>query len=306
MASCIQISASRTYCAMHHHFAQRNFKLLKSLGSKSYVISPQGNVSFLSRSNVHCANLKVQDTIEKSTIPLVSAISTHPKIQYESLPRSDAKSKSYLAFKKSGNSLIDKKRVEEIQKIIKSKEENQAHPPQSKDPDPLNKATPEQVEMVASVLKKDIPNLFTRHQDYRIYHPHLEFENHIRGTKTSTLPDYVKQLAVVKLLGHLKYAYVSLKVLKLTTHHSEGTIKVRWRIIGLSGLKVFKNFWKYKIWNLQDTAFKDAETWYDGFSIFYVKGDGLVHKHVLLKMQPDEDQEVDTIKPATVIGAKVA
>lgn len=67
--------------------------------------------------------------------------------------------------------------------------------------------------------------------------------------------------------------------------------------------QVFTSFWKYKIWNLKDTAFKDCNSWYEGFSIFYVKGDGLIHKHVILKMQPDEDHEVDAIEPN--LAAKV-
>lgn len=301
MASCIQVLTYRTGCTIHQQWVPRNSELLKFLRCKTYV----GAASI--RSNVHCANFKVQEKIENPTIPLVSDIHTTTKLQlnkiyYMPLTKLNEKSSSYVMIQKSNNSLVDKQRLGDIKYLIKS---NQAdHQAQNQDPDPSNKPRPEQVEGVAAVLKKDLPNLFSTPQNYHVYHTNLVFEDHIRGTRSTTLADYAKQMALLKIVGHLKYAFVELQVIKLTTHHSEGTIKVRWRIKGLSGFKVFINFWKYKVWNLKDSAMKDVEAWYDGFSIFYIKGDGLIHKHVLLKMQPDEDYQVELIK--TDMTAKVA
>jgi hypothetical protein len=39
----------------------------------------------------------------------------------------------------------------------------------------------------------------------------------------------------------------------------------------------------YKLWFIS--------SWYDGFSIFYVGDDGLVFKHTVDKVMPDEDKE---------------
>ena len=38
-------------------------------------------------------------------------------------------------------------------------------------------------------------------------------------------------------------------------------------------------FWKIKLWNWKGVK-DQMESWYDGFSTFYVGGDGLVYKHV--------------------------
>lgn len=52
---------------------------------------------------------------------------------------------------------------------------------------------------------------------------------------------YVKQVALLRTVGHLKYAYVKFEVIKITMHPEESTIKIRWRIRGISGLKVSTN-----------------------------------------------------------------
>ena len=64
----------------------------------------------------------------------------------------------------------------------------------------------------------------------------------------SGLYKYVQQVALLRCVGHFKFAYVRLEILKLTKHPEDGTIKVRWRIRGISGLKVMMTFWKYKLW----------------------------------------------------------
>lgn len=70
---------------------------------------------------------------------------------------------------------------------------------------------------------------------------------------------YVKQIALLRTIGHLKYAYVKLEVLKITKHTEDSTVKVRWRIRGISGLRVMFLFWKYKLWNIQE-LFEKSES----------------------------------------------
>uniref|UniRef100_T1GTG1 Uncharacterized protein n=1 Tax=Megaselia scalaris TaxID=36166 RepID=T1GTG1_MEGSC len=107
---------------------------------------------------------------------------------------------------------------------------------------------------------------------------------------------YVKQIALLRTVGHLKYAYVKFEVLKITKHPEDLTIKVRWSVRGISGLKVMFQFWKYKLWNLRK-AFDDQEAWYDGFSILYLGEDGLISKHIVDRVMPDDNKE--PLKSAT-------
>lgn len=54
----------------------------------------------------------------------------------------------------------------------------------------------------------------------------------------SGLYHYVKQIALLRTVGHLKFAYVKFEILKITMHPEDDTVKIRWRIRGISGLKV--------------------------------------------------------------------
>lgn len=75
----------------------------------------------------------------------------------------------------------------------------------------------------------------------------------------SGLYHYVKQIALLRTIGHLKYAYVKLEIIKITKHSDDGTIQIRWRVRGISGLKVMLKFWKYKLWKLKE-IFEDQES----------------------------------------------
>lgn len=62
---------------------------------------------------------------------------------------------------------------------------------------------------------------------------------------------FVKQVALLRTVGHLKYGYVKFDVLKITMHPEDDTVKIRWTVKGISGLKVCAilvfNFWQIKL-----------------------------------------------------------
>lgn len=168
----------------------------------------------------------------------------------------------------------------------------------------FEKPPPEKLKHVYNVLVETLPTLFVKPLDYSIYHPELIWENNIRGTRKVGLYHYVKEIALLRTVGHLKFAYVKFDILKITQHPEDSTIKVRWRIRGISAFKVMFNFWKYKLWNIRDTMEK-AEAWYDGFSTFYLDGDGRVYKHVADKMMPDSDEVTEGSNVSSVDAAKL-
>ncbi|XP_022919688.2 uncharacterized protein C6orf136 [Onthophagus taurus] len=170
------------------------------------------------------------------------------------------------------------------------------------------KPNPEKLENIYNVLSESLPKLFIQPMDYSIYSPELIFENNIRGTRTVGLYNYVKQIALLRTVGHLRYAYVKFEVLKITQNPEDSSVKVRWRIRGISGLRVMVLFWKYRLWNVRE-LFEKTDSWYDGFSTFYVNSDGVIYKHVADKMMPDSENEVlkqqspiDTAKLALMVG----
>ncbi|ALC42631.1 CG16787 [Drosophila busckii] len=163
-----------------------------------------------------------------------------------------------------------------------------------------NKKSAESLARAYNVLKNTLPKLFVEPLDYSIYSPNLIFQNNITGKHTIGLYHYVKQIAILRTVGHLKYAYVKFEILKITQHPEDYTVRIRWRVKGISGLKVMFQFWKYKIWQLKEVL-KDQEAWYDGFSICYLGDDGLIIKHIVDKVMPDENLEIMSNSTASAL-----
>lgn len=159
------------------------------------------------------------------------------------------------------------------------------------------------LEHIFNCLSRDLPKFFVQPLDYSIYTSNVIFVNNIRGTTTTGILPYVKQLSFLRIIGHCKFAYVKLELLKITINPEDDSVKVRWRIRGITGMKVMFMFWKIKLWKLKE-AINEADVWYDGFSTFYVDGNGKIYKHVADKMMPDKDQLLE--KEKTPVVTKLA
>ncbi|XP_050442147.1 uncharacterized protein C6orf136 homolog [Adelges cooleyi] len=191
----------------------------------------------------------------------------------------------------------------DLKKAMVQLSSNPISPDKREESNPRDQPTAEQLEFMQNNLVEDLPKLFKENINYSLYHPKLVFENNIRGTKSVGLHYFMTSISLLRIMGHLKYAFVKLDVLKATKHPEDGTVKIRWRIKGISGFKVFMKFWKFKFWDFENAIKQNIETWHDGFSVFYLGGDGLVHKLTVDKMQPDDNTVLETKNP---LAAKLA
>ena len=81
----------------------------------------------------------------------------------------------------------------------------------------------------------------------------VKYRQIIKSIKShSGIYKYVQQVALLRCVGHIKYAYVHFQILKITQHPEDGTIRVRWRISGISGMKILLTFWRYKLWEWKE------------------------------------------------------
>ena len=71
---------------------------------------------------------------------------------------------------------------------------------------------------------------------------------------------YVKQMAFLRIVGNIKFAYVKFDILKITMHPETNTVRVRWRINGVEGAQVFFSIFQHKIWRVSDQISKNLET----------------------------------------------
>nr|CAG4645664.1 EOG090X09QP [Lynceus sp. MCZ IZ 141354] len=171
------------------------------------------------------------------------------------------------------------------------------------DPAPKGLPNQSQLDVIFKHLSESLPRIFVDTLDYRLYSQDVVFENNITNIRTVGLYNYIKQVALLRTVAHLKYARVGFDILKITSHADEGCIRIRWRIRGISGLKVLFQFWKYKLWNFKNII-DNQEVWYDGFSTFYVNADGNIHLHRADKVMPDTDKS--EAEKATTLAAKLA
>lgn len=146
----------------------------------------------------------------------------------------------------------------------------------------------EQLHRIHSALAENLPKFFVQSHNYRLYNKGIVFENNIRGITTRGLNAYMQQLTLVRILGHLKYAHVKMEIFKMTQHPEDGTVRVRWRVIGMPGLRIL--LMMFRFWEWKKLLNKQAD-WVDGFSILYVGADGLIYKHICDKMTPDENRD---------------
>ncbi|XP_076654397.1 uncharacterized protein LOC143359910 [Halictus rubicundus] len=173
-----------------------------------------------------------------------------------------------------------------------------------KQPSDDRKPTETQLKNIFNTLREDLPDVFARTINYTIYTEDMIFINNFKGTVITGIHNYLKQVLWLRLLGHLKFAYVKLEILKITMHPEDSSIKVRWRIVGISGTRVFLTFWMIKAWDIKNHTKHSSEGWYDGFSTFYVNNNGKVFKHVADKMMPDQSNLMEKLK--TPVAAKLA
>lgn len=124
-------------------------------------------------------------------------------------------------------------------------------------------------------LRQTLPKTLVDSHDFSIYNPNLVFENNIRGKRTvwdffpnfsseeksksvywfiyssGLYPAYVTEVAKLRIYCHLKFAFVKFDVIKITKHEEDSTVKVRWRISGMTGTRVLFTFWRYKLWEMK-------------------------------------------------------
>ncbi|RNA35849.1 hypothetical protein BpHYR1_054690 [Brachionus plicatilis] len=159
-------------------------------------------------------------------------------------------------------------------------------------PDPLKKPSKEQLLLLKERLASHLPKFLVETHPYNMYTNDVIFENLYQepGKISTGALQYAIQLTMLRMKVHWKYSNARLEVLKITVDDLDSTVKVRWRIVGIRGMKSMTQPWKIKAWKLKESINNEAE-WNDGFSILYVRGDGLIYKHTLQRVMSQKDEE---------------
>lgn len=183
----------------------------------------------------------------------------------------------------------------------KENRENGDRDPNSRDRDRPNR---DQLSAVQDHMAENLPKLFVKFHSYDIYTNDVIFENNWylgQSYATAGVTAYALEIAKLRLFVHLRYANVRMQLLKTTTNDAEGAVQVRWRIMGIPQVKAVM-FWKFLPWSDRSSTAVDSE-WLDGFSTFFVNGSGLIYKHRMDRVIPDEGPE---LKNGSTVLEKIA
>jgi len=152
---------------------------------------------------------------------------------------------------------------------------------------------------VSYLLTYDLLNTFIKPMDFTIYHVNMIFEDNIRGKRYEGGLAYRHFVNMLKIYCHMRFVYVRFNILNVTEHPEDGTIRVRWRIAGMGALKMAVKYIPAQMWQ-RGNMDKACDTWYDGFSTFYVNSENKIVKHRADKVIPDGEAKkvnlVDKLK----------
>lgn len=148
------------------------------------------------------------------------------------------------------------------------------------------------LQKITKYLEEYAPQFFVRSMSYHIYDKDVIFENQITNKTTVGVFKYKMRIDLIKAWGNINFGYLRMDILHISYDPRDLVINVRWRICGIPGIRLIFQFWKYKISKWSE-IFKQEELWYDGVSHLYLNKNGLIYKHLVTKITPESNNEVN-------------
>ena len=122
---------------------------------------------------------------------------------------------------------------------------NTLEPNQSKNDKKENPKKPN-LELVSYVLTNDLTNIFMQRQDWSIYRRDLVFQ--YKDVNIVGLEKYMLFVNLLRMLAHARFVYVRMTLLSVNLDEEEGSVQVRWSIIGLGMLEFCLRYFPDKLW----------------------------------------------------------
>ena len=113
-------------------------------------------------------------------------------------------------------------------------------------------------------------------------------EDNVRGVQFRGLLLYIKDLHLTKIKAHIKFVYVRPQILSLLKNEKEMTIRVDWKYVGLTTLRLVLRFFPDQLWHRANMD-RAAVVWSQGSSTFYLDDDGKIFKVIVDKYSEASD-----------------
>jgi hypothetical protein len=142
-----------------------------------------------------------------------------------------------------------------------------------------------QLEHVKKRLEATTELMFHHRLDWTFYTRDVVLEDHIFNFRRCGLDQVMRHLGLISVGCSYLLPTVHLEPLNILPVLEDGTVRLRWRVKYLNWFQTLD--WR----NFRAQHRKQNFKWYDGYSIFYVDGNGLVFKFTIQKTMPDDSSK---------------
>merc|ERR1719468_1449048 len=164
---------------------------------------------------------------------------------------------------------------------------NTLEPNQSKNVKKENPNKPN-LDFVSYVLTNDLTNIFMQRQDWSIYRRDLVFQ--YKDVNIVGLEKYMLFVNLLRMLAHARFVYVRMTLLSVNLDEEEGSVQVRWSIIGLGMLEFCLRYFPDKLWE-KNSMERLSPSYLDGYSTFYVDSDSKIYRHTVEEVRRGKEKE---------------
>ncbi|WKY14329.1 hypothetical protein Q1695_000123 [Nippostrongylus brasiliensis] len=163
------------------------------------------------------------------------------------------------------------------------------------------KPAPCQLEHIQRRLLETVPLMFKQRLDYTFYRKDVFCDDQIFRLQKYGIDQLMQHFGMISVLGQFTLPHVQMEAISIIPVIEDGTVRCRWRVKYVSFPRLIMNprlfRFDYRIKNL---------SWYDGYSVFTVDGNGLVFKVTIQKTQRDEGLMLDDKSAKEKFTEKIA
>ncbi|VDM74287.1 unnamed protein product [Strongylus vulgaris] len=163
------------------------------------------------------------------------------------------------------------------------------------------KPAPFQLEHVQARVAETVPLMFKQRLDYTFYRKDVFCDDQIFGLKKYGLEQLMQHFGTISVLAQVTLPHVHMETVSVVPVIGDGTVRCRWRVKYVSFPRLLMNprllRFEYRMKNL---------SWFDGYSVLTVDGNGLVFRITLQKTQRDDGKLLDEKSAKDKLAEKIA
>ncbi|CAD6194185.1 unnamed protein product [Caenorhabditis auriculariae] len=158
-----------------------------------------------------------------------------------------------------------------------------------------------QLEHIQKRVTETVPLMFRQRLDYTFYRNDVFCDNQILNMQKKGRTQLMSHFGLIGTLGQVAFPHIQMEVISVVPILEDGTVRCRWRVKYVSFWRLATNPRLFRF----DYRMKNL-SWFDGYSVFTVDGNGDVYKVTVQKTMKDEGQKSLLGTSAEKVKQKIA